>query len=139
MNGVIDMMNLLEIWKWINSTGVSCALIALVWLAISVTLFVSTFVFYVAIMKMREMQDKIYTLHGSVRWVCFLILFIGLVLDTALNWIVLSISFYELPREFLSTARVVRHKYHSGGFRQIQANWWCAQFLTPFDKSHCDK
>ena len=133
MNGVI------EILEWINSTGIYWALIGMTWLAISVTLFVMTFVFFVAIMSMRTLQDKIYTLHGSVRWVCFLILFIGLVLDTALNWIVLTVAFWELPREFLSTARVIRHKYHSTHRRQDQAYWWCRNFLEPFDPWHCNK
>ena len=108
-------------------------------------------------MKMREVQDQIFRLHWSVRWVCYVILFIGLIADTLLNWIALSISFYELPfasitlngwfkrpsivfrLEFLSTARVVRHKHHSNGFRQIQANWWCVNFLCPFDQYHCDE
>jgi hypothetical protein len=109
------------------------------WVAISLLLFVSTFVLYVAIMKMREIKHEIYALHNSVRWVCFLILFIGLILDVLLNWIVLTVAFIELPREFLSTARVVRHKYHSTGWRQKQAIWWCANFLQPFDKSHCEE
>lgn len=139
MNGVIDMMNLLEIWNWLSDTGVSWALIGLVWLSISITLFVSTFVFYVAIMKMREVQDEIYRLHGSVRWVCYLILFIGLVLDVLLNWIVLTVTFMEFPREFLSTARVIRHKYYSTHWRQDKALWFCKHWLTPFDKSHCEK
>jgi hypothetical protein len=111
----------------------------LIWAATAVTLFVSTFAFYVAIMKMREIQDHIFLLHWSVRWACFLILFIGLILDTLLNWVVLTVAFYEFPREFLSTARVIRHKHHSEGFRKIQANWWCRNFLTPFDKSHCEE
>jgi len=139
MNGVIDMMNLLEIWNWLSNTGVSWALIGLVWLTTSITLFVSTFVFFVAIMKMREVQDEIFYLHYSVRWICYLILFIGLVLDTLLNWVVLTVAFWELPREFLSTARVTRHKYESTHWRQDQAFWWCRNFLTPFDKRHCEK
>lgn len=111
----------------------------LIWLVASVTLFVSTFVFFVAIMKMREIKDHIFLLHGSVRWICYLILFIGLILDTLLNWIVLTVAFAELPREFLSTSRVIRHKYHSTHWRQDQALWWCRNFLSPFDEKHCEK
>lgn len=102
------------------------------------TLVIATFVFFVAIMKMREVKDAIFQLHGSVRWVCYLILLIGLLLDILLNWLVLTVAFAELPREFLSTTRVVRHKYHSTHWRQDQAKWWCKHWLTPFDKSHCD-
>jgi hypothetical protein len=114
-------------------------MVILIWLAIAATLFVSTFTLYIAVMKMREVQDHIFQLHWSVRWVCYLILLVGLIFDVLLNWIVLTVAFYEFPREFLSTARVVRHKHHSGGFRKIQAEWWCKHWLTPFDKSHCDK
>ena len=111
----------------------------LIWLVAAVALFILTFVCFVAIMKMREVKDEIFRLHWSVRWICYGILFTGLILDTLLNWIVLTISFYELPREFLSTSRVVRHKFHSGGFRQIQANWWCRNFLVVFDSKHCEE
>jgi hypothetical protein len=111
----------------------------LTWLGISVTLFISTFLFFVAIMKMREMQDTINQLHWSVRWVCYLLLAIGLVLDTALNWILLTVAFYEIPQEFLSTSRVIRHKFHSGGFRNQIALWFCKNWLTPFDSRHCEE
>ena len=109
------------------------------WSLISFILFVSTFVCYVAIMKMREIKDHIFELHWSVRWVCYLILFVGLILDVLLNWVLLTVAFYEFPREFLSTTRVVRHKHDSGGFRKIQADWWCKNFLVVFDRGHCDK
>jgi len=115
------------------------AIDALIWLATSVTLFVSTFVCFVAIMKMREIKDEIFSLHWSVRWCCFLILAIGLVLDTLLNWIVLTVAFVELPHEFLSTSRVVRHKFHSTHWRNYMALWFCAHWLIPFDKQHCEK
>jgi len=111
----------------------------IIWLLTSVSLFIGTFALYVAIMKMREIKDEIYKLHWSVRWVCYFILFVGLILDVALNWILLTVAFYELPREFLTTARVVRHKHYSQGFRKIQADWWCYHWLTPFDSKHCEK
>jgi hypothetical protein len=111
----------------------------LIWLGVSTTLFIATFIFFAALMKMREIQDTLFTLHWSVRWICFLILAVGLVLDTLLNWIVLTISFAELPREFLSTSRVIRHKYHSTHWRQDQALWFCKNFLTPFDVKHCEE
>lgn len=111
----------------------------LIWLIASVLLFVCTFTCFIAVMKMREIQDHLFLLHWSVRWICYFILFIGLILDTLLNWFVLTITFAELPREFLSTARVVRHKYYSTHWRQDQAQWWCVNFLQPFDSKHCNK
>jgi hypothetical protein len=114
-------------------------LYVLIWVAISLTLFISTFVFFVALMKMREIQNEIFRLHWSVRWCCFFLLFIGLILDTLLNWIVLSVAFAELPREFLSTARVIRHKYESTHWRKDMALWFCKNWLVPFDIRHCEK
>jgi hypothetical protein len=111
----------------------------MVWLTTAFYLFVATFVCYVAMMKIREIKDHIFELHWSVRWVCYCILAVGLILDTLLNWIVLTVAFLEFPREFLSTTRVVRHKYHSTHWRQDQALWWCKHFLTPFDSKHCEK
>ena len=108
------------------------------WAGASLTLFIGTFVMYVAIMKMREVQNEIYRLHWSVRWVCYFILLIGLIFDTLLNWIVLTILFVELPHEFLSTTRIVRHKYTSTHWRQDMALWFCENWLSPFDKSHCE-
>ena len=108
------------------------------WVGTAVFLFITTFILYVAIMKMREVQNEIYRLHWSVRWVCFLILFIGLVFDVLLNWIALIIIFVELPREFISTTRVVRHKYYSTHWRHDLAMWFCKNWLSPFDIRHCE-
>lgn len=115
------------------------ALIFLIWLGTAATLFVCTFTAFVAIMKMREIQDEIFRLHWSVRWACFLILFIGLILDTILNWVVLTVIFLELPREYLSTARVIRHKYYSTHWRHDLALWFCTNWLVVFDERHCEK
>ena len=109
----------------------------LIWFFSSVTLFVGTFIFYLAVLKLRDSQDMIWRAHWSVRWLGFSILFVGLVLDTLLNWVVMTVLFYEFPQEFLTTARVIRHKKHSNGFRQMQAIWWCKHWLVPFDEAHC--
>lgn len=108
------------------------------WLYVSILLFIGTFTLYVAIMKMREVKDRLWRLHWPVRWVCYLILLIGLIFDVLLNWVVCTISFLEFPREFLTTSRVVRHKYQSTGWRQAQAKYWCEHWLTPFDNKHCE-
>ena len=87
-------------------------------------------------MKLREAQDVLFTLHWSVIWIAWLILFVGLLLDTLLNWIVLTIVFVDVPRETLSTARVRRLK-KSSGWRQRLSVWLCDNFLNPFDNNHC--
>ncbi|OYY45383.1 MAG: hypothetical protein B7Y56_05525 [Gallionellales bacterium 35-53-114] len=116
-------------------------LVVLSWACISAVLFVLTFIFYLAITNLRDTKDagRFETVHLSVRWTCYAILFAGLILDTLLNWIFLSITYLEFPREFLSTARVVRHKYHGHGWRRAQSIWWCRNWLSPFDLRHCEK
>jgi hypothetical protein len=116
-------------------------LVALVWTGISAVLFVSTFIFYLSILKLRDVHASgvLDQLHISVRLTAYFILSVGLLLDTMLNWIFLSVTFLELPREFLSTKRVIRHKYNSPGWRQSQAYWWCMNWLAPFDSRHCEK
>lgn len=120
------------------------------WLWISILLFIGTFTIYVAIMKIREVKDRLWRLHWPVRWVCYLILAIGYVSDTMLNWIACSASYLELPKEILTTTRVSRHKNNPSGkwlfwefewlknWRHKQSKYWCQHWLQPFDSAHCD-
>jgi hypothetical protein len=110
----------------------------LVWAGVSVSLLIGTFLFYVALMKMRDVQAAIFDGSIVVRYTCWFLLIGGLIFDTLLNWWFLTITYYEIPQEFLSTARIVRHKKQSNGFRQIQSLYWCKYWLTPFDIHHCD-
>lgn len=116
-------------------------LVALVWSCISAVLFVLTFIFYLAITNLRDVEKSgaLNKVNWSVRWTCYAILFMGLILDALLNWVFLTVTYLEFPREYLSTARVVRHKYHSRGWRHSQSLWWCRNWLSPFDMRHCDK
>lgn len=116
-------------------------LAALMWVGISFVLFVNTFIFYLAVMKLRDAQKSglLECVHVSVHRLGYAILFVGLVLDTLLNWILLTITFWELPKEFLSTTRIVRHKFRSYGWRHTQSVWWCRNWLTPFDELHCER
>jgi len=109
----------------------------LIWIWVSAVLLLTTFVLYVAIMKMNEVRDTLFSGSVIVRWTCFALLALGLASDTLLNWWFLTITYCELPREFLSTARIRRHKFKSSGFRQVQSLWWCDNWLTPFDIGHC--
>ncbi len=113
-------------------------MVILIWTVISIALFIGTFICYVAIMKMREVQDQIYNLHWPVRWVCYLVLAIGLISDWLLNFIVCTVIFLEWPQEILTTERVRRHKFHSTGWRHNLAVYFCQHWLTPFDKKHCE-
>lgn len=111
----------------------------LTYLWISLGLIFGTFLFFLAVMKLRDAKeaDTLKDLNKSVIWMAYIILFIGLVLDVALNWVVMTIWFLELPKELLTTSRVKRLKNHGSGWGKKQATWICANFLTPFDPKHC--
>lgn len=116
-------------------------LVAAMWLGISLVLFVNTFIFYLAVMKLRDAQKsgQLESVHGAVLSLGYTILFIGLVFDTLLNWVLLTITFLELPKEFLCTTRIVRLKFRGESWRKTQAFWWCKNWLTPFDILHCER
>jgi len=120
---------------------INLLLVATMWLGISLVLFINTFIFYLAVMKLRDAQKSglLESVHISVLSLGYTILFIGLVFDTLLNWILLTITFWELPKEFLCTTRIVRHKFRGEGWRQTQSFWWCKNWLTPFDVLHCER
>jgi len=152
-NGVIEMMNLIEIWNLLQNSGVDYALVGLAWLTATVILFSLTFLFYLAVIHLRDMQenDTIKDLHWTGRGLGYAFLYIGLVMDAVLNWVGLTVTLMEIPKEFLCTARVIRHKYSDPSTskfafvrwlsdkRHEQALWWCAKWLTPVDKRHCEK
>lgn len=118
---------------------ITAAAIILSWVVISALLFISTFIFYLAVLKLRDafLRGTLSKVHFTVRWSGYLILSVGLTLDALLNWFFLSVTFLEFPREILSTARVARHKQSTFGWRHAQAIWWCHNWLTPFDTDHC--
>ena len=100
---------------------------------------VFTWVFYLAIMRLREAQTA-GALTGSAKFFGYQILIPGLLLDTLFNWLVGTISFAEIPHEFLFTARCDRW-LKSDTWRGKVANFYCHQLLDPFDISgvHCRK
>lgn len=138
MNGVIGMMNLVGIWNWFKSID---PMYILYWFVGVSVLFILTFLFYLAVIQLRDMKerDTIKDLHWTGRGLGYSFLYVGLVMDAALNVVGLTVTLWELPREFLCTARIIRHKYHSTHWRQDQAYWWCSKWLTPVDKRHCEK
>ena len=97
-----------------------------------------TWVLFVAIICLRMVRDagrltKLMMPFG------YITLTIGLLLDAALN-LLMSIPLLELPqyqlKEILLTARLKR-LIIGGGWRATQAKFWCRNFLTPIDPSHC--
>lgn len=61
----------------------------------------------------------------------------GLFLDFFYNVTVMTLLFGELPREWLVTQRVIRHKFKGSGWRQPLAAWFCATYLDNYDPDGC--
>ena len=107
-----------------------------------VVCFITTFAFYAAVIKFREMRDDgvLETLSPSVTYCIKIILYVGLLLDAILNIIFLTVYYWELPREVLSTFRVKRWYWSEEDTRnKRRSQWFAKNFLLPIDKSHMDK
>lgn len=61
--------------------------------------------------------------------------FVALVLDTLLNWVLLTVLFYEFPREWTVSSRLSRHHRDGSGWRQKFSGWVGRYLLDPFDPS----
>lgn len=120
--------------EWIAYVGIY--ILAFVWC------FVTTFALYAAIIKFRDIRDsgKLEDLSPIVIIIIKAILYFGLFLDAVLNIVFLTVYFWELPREILSTFRVKRWYWSVEDTRnKRKAIWFANNFLLPVDPSHLDK
>lgn len=81
----------------------------------SAKLIFGTWIYFLAIMRLREMRDAgkmDYSVSPTLFILGRVVLVIGLVMDVAVNWLVCTIVLAEIPKEFLTTARLIRW-YHS--------------------------
>jgi hypothetical protein len=104
--------------------------------------FVLTFAFYAAVIMFRGMRDsgKLATLAPVVTTCIEIILYVGLLLDSILNIVFLTVYYFELPRELLSTFRVKRWYWSTADTRNKRKSVWFANnFLLPIDPHHMDK
>ena len=101
-----------------------------------------TAVFYTSVMHFKLIKDKEPEVWADMHWsskgIGYLTLWVGLVLDLLLNVLVMTFIFIELPKELLTTGRVRRHKFGPVGWRRSVALFFCRNYLTPFDKQHCE-
>lgn len=61
----------------------------------------------------------------------------GYLYDFVINIVVMTPLMFELPKEWLVTARVSRHQRTGKGYRYRIAHWMCKHLLDPFDASGC--
>jgi hypothetical protein len=99
------------------------------WVWFSIKLIFGTWIYFLAIMRLREMRDagKMDYSVSPVLFICGRIaLVIGLVMDVAVNFLVATVILMELPKEFLTTARLNRW-YHS-----TDTNWYTRNIRLRF-------
>lgn len=105
------------------------AVIAYLWL------FWGVYVLVMGIYR-AHMQDRL-TKITLVLSIPFILL--GYIMDVLANIFIATIIFLELPREWLVTARLIRHRDKSKGWRSKLSAFICEHILDVFDPkgSHC--
>lgn len=95
--------------------------------------------FYLAVMNLYRAK-KAKQLGTVALWLGYPILIVGVLLDLAVNVLIMTIVFAELPRELLVTQRLCRLIGNDAGWRGKLAYWICHNLLNAFDPSgnHCD-
>jgi predicted transporter len=86
-------------------------------IAVIFFLFYILWIFYLAVMNLKRVRDS-QGLHPFVRVLGMPILIVGWVLDTVLNWVVMTVVLLEFPRETTISARLKRHNRYGTGFRK---------------------
>lgn len=91
------------------------------------------FVFYAAVMNIKRVRDM-----GRLSWfgkvLGYPTLLIGLVLDLAVNVLLMTPLLLELPRELTVTSRLKRHHRESTGWRLAVVKFF-EPVLDPLDPS----
>lgn len=95
-----------------------------------------TWVLYLAIMSLYRAKEE-GKLSTAAKVMGYPFLALGYIADTLLNCTVGTVLFLELPREFLLSPRVARHKLAGKGYRKVVAAYICDNLLDPFDPSGC--
>jgi hypothetical protein len=106
---------------------------ALIYIGVSLLITYALYVWYAAVMNIKRVKDmgKLTTL-GKVFGYPTLI--IGLILDLLVNWFVMTIILFEVPRELTVTSRLKRHHKESTGYRLAVVKFF-EPVLDPLDPS----
>lgn len=96
-----------------------------------------TFLFYLAIMNAIRNKPNI----SKPAWVFIApIALIGVVFDFLLNVVIMTVLFFDLPKEFLFTKRLERYRTTEVGTKREKAACFiCEKLLNAFDpkNKHC--
>lgn len=88
---------------------------------------------FIAIMHLKKVNEA-KLLKGITYSLAVPLLLFGLVLDTVVNWTIMSVILLEFPREFLVTQRLKRY-YKDRTWRGKFARWFSRTLLDLFDPS----
>lgn len=94
--------------------------------------------FYLAVMNlMRAYENK--TISKLALWLGYPILIMGVLLDFIVNMTIMTIIFFEIPKEWLVTKRLQRHIKANKDWRGKLAYLICHHLLNAFDPDgdHC--
>lgn len=107
--------------------------VLLIWLGGSLLGIYALWVFYLAVMNLKRVQDS-----GKLTKTAYAlglpILVLGLAIDALVNTLVMTVVLFEPPKELTVTARLKRHNRESTGWRKDVARWF-EPILDPFDPS----
>lgn len=113
------------------------------WALSEAALIFITWVFFSAVMRFQMLRDagKLEFRHHPLRWImAHVALWVGLVLDTLVNWRFCTVSGLEFPKEFLTTKRLNRW-YNTPGnglltrWRRWLAGYFGDELLNDVDPS----
>lgn len=108
-------------------------LYALQYILFSMGLLYSLWIFYLAVMNLKRVNDT-----TGLNTICKIlgapVLLVGFLIDFLSNVLVMTILLIELPQEFTVTARLKRHKRKSQGWR-LKIVEWFEQTVDSFDPS----
>lgn len=110
------------------------------YLIISFIAFYVLFWLYLAIMNLKRARDNgtltKFTLYFSYPMAIF-----GYILDIAVNWIIATVVFLNIPKEATLSHRLERYVQGPDNWRKSVALWMAHNLLDPFDPDghHIDK
>ena len=105
------------------------------YIAVSIGSMWLLWVFYLAVMNIKRAKDN-NRLHRIAYMMGIPVLVIGLLLDTFVNWTVMTVVFLEMPQEALVTSRLQRHfKDDPTSWRGKFAKQFSEILLDEFDPS----
>ena len=104
---------------------------ALIYLLWAVLACYGLWVLYICVMSLKRVRNEGKLSPWALRF-GYPVLFIGLVLDIMVNWLVVTILLLEFPQETTVTARLKRHNRESTDWRLAVVKFF-EPLLDPFD------